>query len=99
MTGNTPSQASLTASASLLAIGLAAVLAAGTALAASLVPGAKLGSNAQEIVASLTERGYEVVKYEREDDEIEVYVLKDGRRFELEIDPQSGQLRKVEDED
>jgi len=83
----------------ILALSMAAVLAAGTALAANLAPGVKLGTSAQEISSALAAQGYEILKYEREDDEIEVYVLKDGRRFELEIDPTTGQILEVEDED
>ena len=82
----------------ILALSLAAALAAGTALAANLAPGVKLGTSAQEISSALAAQGYEVLKYEREDDEIEVYVRKDGRRFELEIDPTTGQILEVEDE-
>ena len=82
-----------------LALSLAAVLAAGTALAANLAPGVKLGTSAQEISSALAEQGYEVLKYEREDDEIEVYVRKDGQRFEMEIDPETGKILEVEDED
>ena len=81
-----------------LALSMAAVLAAGTALAANLAPGVKLGTSAQEISSALAEQGSEVLKYEREDDEIEVYVRKDGQRFELEIDPTTGQILEVEDE-
>lgn len=83
----------------ILALSLAAALAAGTALAANLAPGVKLGTSAQEISSALAAQGYEVLKYEREDDEIEVYVRKDGQRFELEIDPNTGQILEVEDED
>lgn len=82
----------------ILALSMAAVLAAGTALAANLAPGVKLGTSAQEISSALAAQGYEVLKYEREDDEIEVYVRKDGQRFELEIDPTTGQILEVEDE-
>ncbi len=82
-----------------LALSMAAVLAAGAAIASNLAPGVKLGTSAQEISSSLAAQGYEVLKYEREDDEIEVYVRKDGQRFELEIDPKTGQILEVEDED
>lgn len=82
----------------ILALSMAAVLAAGTALAANLAPGVKLGTSAQEISSALAAQGYEVLKYEREDNEIEVYVRKDGQRFELEIDPTTGQILEVEDE-
>lgn len=82
-----------------LALSLAAALAAGTALATNLAPGVKLGTSAQEVSSALAAQGYEVLKYEREDDEIEVYVRKDGQRLELEIDPNTGQILEVEDED
>ncbi len=80
-------------------IALAACLAAGTALAVELATGARLGTNVQEISAALAADGYTVLKYEQERDDIEVYVVKDGRRLELELDPQSGRIVKIEDED
>ncbi len=78
---------------------IAASLAASAVLAAELAPGVKLGTDVQEISAALAVDGYKVLKYEREHGEIEVYAVKDGRRLELELDPQSGRIVRIEDED
>lgn len=61
-------------------------------------PDPRPGADDEQIRASLAAQGYEVTKYERERGEIEVYVSKDGRRYELKIDPRSGEILKVEDE-
>ena len=60
--------------------------------------GPRPGIDDEQIRASLAAQGYKVTKYERERGEIEVYALKDGRRYELKIDPKTGQILKVEDE-
>jgi hypothetical protein len=46
----------------------------------------------------LAEQGYTVTSYERESGEIEVDATKDGRLWELKIDPQSGRIREAEEE-
>jgi len=61
-------------------------------------PNPRPGADDEQIRASLAAQGYEVTKYERERGEIEVYALKDGRRYELKIDPRTGEILKVEDE-
>lgn len=57
------------------------------------------GVNDEEIRASLLSQGYEVTKYERERGEIEVYANKDGRRWELKINPRTGNILSLEAED
>lgn len=42
--------------------------------------------------------GYRIVKYERERGRIEVYADRDGRRWELKIDPRDGRIVEVEAE-
>jgi hypothetical protein len=49
--------------------------------------------------AMLAEQGYAVIGYQRERGEIEVDATRDGKLWELEIDPQSGRIRAVEEED
>jgi hypothetical protein len=47
----------------------------------------------------LAEQGYAVTGYQREPGEIEVDATMDGKLWELEIDPQSGRIRAVEEEE
>jgi len=57
------------------------------------------GVNDAEWRARLALEGYEIVKYERERGEIEVKAMRDGHRWELEIDPRDGRTVKVEEDD
>ena len=57
------------------------------------------GVSDDEIRASLLAQEYEVTKYERERGQIEVYANKDGRRWELKIDPQTATILSAEAED
>ena len=51
------------------------------------------------IRTALQAQGYEVLKYERERGEIEVYAMRDGRQWELKLDPVTGKVIDVEEED
>jgi TusA-related sulfurtransferase len=62
-------------------------------------PSSLPGASDQDIRASLLEQGYEVTKFERERGQIEVYANKDGRRWELKIDPKTGNILSTEAED
>ena len=64
-------------------------------------PGARHSPRASEaqIRAALAAQGYEVLKFEREGHEIEVYAMRDGRWWELELDPRSGRVIKREAHD
>lgn len=57
------------------------------------------GVSDDQIRASLQALGYEVTGFEREGGEIEVYAMKDGRRWELNIDPRTGGILRIEAED
>jgi hypothetical protein len=57
------------------------------------------GVRGTAVQAMLAEQGYTVTSYERESGEIEVDATKDGRLWELKIDPQSGRIREAEEED
>lgn len=46
----------------------------------------------------LAAEGYEITKYERERGEIEVYARRDGKLWEIEVDPLTGRVTKVEEE-
>jgi len=86
-------------------------LIAGTVLAAALalpvsfaaasseLDGATLGKSADEVKSTLTAQGYEVRKIENEDGKIEAYALKDGKKFEIYVDPASGNVTEVKAED
>ncbi|MEC5321940.1 PepSY domain-containing protein [Aurantimonas sp. A3-2-R12] len=62
-------------------------------------PWPRPGTKDDDIRASLAADGYEIVKYESERGDIEVYALKEGRRWEMKIDPANGQVLRVEEED
>lgn len=62
-------------------------------------PNAPAGVSDEQIRTSLRALGYEVTGFERERGEIEVYAMKDGRRWELRIDPSSGDILRTEAED
>lgn len=80
-----------------LAAGLALPLS--FAAASSELEGATLGKTAGEITASLTAQGYEVRKVKPEDGMLEAYAMKDGKRYELYVDPATGNVAKVKAED
>lgn len=62
-------------------------------------PASLPGVNGDQIRASLQALGYDVTGFERERGEIEVYAMKDGRRWELKIDPRTGGILRSEAED
>lgn len=73
-------------------------LAAGLAFAA-VVEGTYAGKDSVEITKSLQEQGYQVRKIEKEDGYLEAYALLDGHRYEIYVDPQSGKVVKIEQDD
>lgn len=66
---------------------------------AGITTGDKLGVNEAEIRAQMEERGYTVLEIEFDDDEIEVEVLIDGVKTELELARTDGTVRKIEIDD
>lgn len=72
--------------------------AAGLALAAAQEDG-YAGKTEAEIISSLESQGYEVRKVEEEDGYLEAYVLLDGSRFEIYVDPRSGRIVEIEADD
>ncbi|MCR9176331.1 MAG: PepSY domain-containing protein [Alphaproteobacteria bacterium] len=86
-------------SRSLVASTLLAAAIATPALAVEPVMGAVLGTTAEQISSALAENGYKIVEYEHEHGRIEVKVIRDGRRQELKIDPTSGAIVAMEDDD
>lgn len=57
------------------------------------------GVNDDDLRAGLEAEGYRITKYERERGRIEVYADRDGRRWEIEIDPRDGRIVELERED
>ncbi len=80
---------------------LAATLAlpASFAAASSELDGAALGKSADDIRTTLIAQGYEVRKVRAEDGKIEAYAVKDGRKFEIYVDPASGTVTDVKAKD
>lgn len=77
--------------------------ATGTVVAVGPGPDAGLsawgGPDDESIRAALRQQGYAIVKVERKRREIEVYADRDGRRWELKIDPRTGDVLRIEAED
>ena len=72
----------------------ALALLAGTATAA-VVNGDYVGKSKAEIAQSLEQQGYEVRKVDTEDGNLEAYAVLDRKRFEIYVDPQSGNVVKI----
>lgn len=87
----------LLASAAIFAVALGAPF--GLAVASTGLQGADLGKTSEEIAASLASQGYEVRKVKPEDGLMEAYALKDGKRYEIYVDPATGKVTKVKEED
>ena len=79
------------------AAAVALALPVGLALAGA-APGDYAGKTEAEITASLQQQGYEVRKIETEDGYLEAYARKDGKRFEIYVDPTSGKVAKIEED-
>jgi uncharacterized membrane protein YkoI len=68
---------------------------ASPALAEDVAMDTVLGTTVDEVQTSLTEMGYEVRKAEMEDDQIEVYFVRDGQMGEVYVDAQTGAVAKL----
>jgi len=79
---------------------LAAALAlpAGLSMAAA-AKGSYAGKTKAEITKTLEQQGYKVRKVETEDGELEAYALLDGARYEIYVDPESGKIVKIKQDD
>ena len=69
------------------------------AAASNDLSGASLGKTSDEINASLSARGYDVKKIKPEDGKLEVYALKNGKRYEVYVDTSTGTVSRVKEED
>ena len=74
------------------------VLLAAPAKADELDIGGKIGTSAADIVKVLGDNGYELHEYERDDGYIEVEARSDSVDLEMKIDPDSGEIVKIEKE-
>lgn len=82
----------------------AAAIVAAIALPASLAlaavaAGDYAGKTEAEIAESLKQQGYEVRKVESEDGYLEAYALQEGARYEIYIDPASGKVVQIKQDD
>ncbi len=84
----------------LAAAGLAAALTLSAAVAlAAVSKGDYAGKTQDEITKSLEAQGYTVRKVETEDGYLEAYALRDGERYEIYVDSQTGKVVKIEADD
>lgn len=60
--------------------------------------GAEAGVETQAALDALTAQGWEILGYEREAREFEVYASRDGVRYELRLDPATGNVLETERE-
>lgn len=67
--------------------------------AASEMVGTQAGKSADEIKASLAAQGYEVRKVQEDDGKLEAYAVKDGKLYEIYVDPATGAVTKIKEED
>jgi len=74
-------------------IGLSATVAL-----AELAVGDYAGLSESEITDSLEQQGYEVRQIEHEDGLLEAYVLLDGTRYEIFVDPDNGDVVEIEND-
>lgn len=58
--------------------------------------GGYAGKTEDEITKSLQDQGYEVRKIEVEDGYLEAYALLNGERFEIYVNPKTGEIVKIE---
>lgn len=52
-----------------------------------------------EIQAAMAAQGYEMTRYRHEHGRIEVYAIRDGRLWELKLDPRDGKILRRELDD
>ena len=77
---------------------MALALSSAVALA-TVATGDTVGTTEQQIRAQLESKGYTIKAIEIENDEIEAEVALNGKDYEIEIDPKTGQVTEVEEDD
>ncbi len=78
----------------LMVIVTTAALPASAAMMCTDAPIEKWMSRDQ-VAKMFTEKGYDVRKVKREDNCLEVYAIKDGKKMEIYIDPVNGKIVKT----
>lgn len=69
-----------------------------SASAAAAEKGGYAGKTEAEITKSLQDQGYEVRKVEVEDGFLEAYALLNGERYEIYVNPKTGEIVKIEED-
>ena len=77
----------------------ALVLVTAPALAEDLAIGTMLGTTEDAIRTALTDMGWEVRKLDTEDGMIEAYAVMGDKMAEIYVDPTTGEVVKLSDED
>ena len=77
---------------------LTAALSVGPSLAA-VSKGVYVGKTKAEIVTNMKKQGYSVRKFEREGRWLEVEAMYGEVRYEIHVDPKTGKVVKVEEDD
>jgi len=76
-----------------------ALLIAAPAFGEELMMGSQLGTTPEAVKAALTEMGWEVRKLDMEDGMIEAYAVMGGQMAEIYVDPTTGAVVKVSEDD
>ncbi len=77
----------------------AAAICMSTVALADIRQGDKIGLSVSDIAKSLELNGYEIREIEVKNDRIKAEVTLEGDRLEMKIDPKSGLVTRVEDDD
>ncbi len=88
----------ITSKSKIIAAAVALAAVPGLALAGMSV-GDSVGTSDEEIRAALTAQGYSIEEIENEDGKFEAEVVLNGQTFEIEIDPHSGNVLEIEEDD
>ncbi|UUX48705.1 PepSY domain-containing protein [Nisaea acidiphila] len=83
----------------LAAAALIALPLAGQSLASSHSTSKAKMLSEEQIGEMLAKNGYKVIRIERERDEVEVYATQGGEKWELKLDPKTGNVLRKERED
>lgn len=77
----------------------AAAICMSNAALADIRQGDKIGLSVSDIAKSLEINGYEIREIEVKDNRIKAEVTLEGDRLEMKIDPKTGLVTRVEDDD
>jgi len=80
-----------------ITVAAALALVAAPVFAVEPAPGATLGTDLDAVSAALEEDGFALTEWEREDRQIELTAVKEGRRLEVYVDAETGEVSEVEE--